>query len=87
MQASQDISFPAMRGKMAQYVNIVMKDPAVNTIVVFSGGNTTYNTGSMFIMLKPLSERKISADQVIGRLRGNWRWFRARPCSCSRPRI
>ena len=70
VQAAQDISFTAMKGKMSQFVNIVMKDPAVSTIVGFAGGNTTYNTGRMFIMLKPLSERKISADQVIGRLRG-----------------
>jgi multidrug efflux pump len=70
VQAAQDISFTAMKGKMSQFVDIVMKDPAVNTIVGFAGGNTTYNTGRMFIMLKPLSERKISADQVIGRLRG-----------------
>src|SRR6202158_1358194 len=69
VQAAQDISFTAMKGKMNQFVNIVMKDPAVNTIVGFAGGNTTYNTGRMFITLKPLSERKISADQVIGRLR------------------
>ena len=70
VQAAQDISFEAMRGKMVQYVDIVMKDPAVDTIVGFAGGNTTYNTGRMFITLKPLSVRKISADQVIGRLRG-----------------
>ena len=70
VQAAQDISFTAMKGKMTQFVNIVMKDPAVSTVVGFAGGNTTYNTGRMFIMLKPLSERKISADQVIGRLRG-----------------
>jgi multidrug efflux pump len=70
VQAAQDISFTAMKGKMNQFVNIVMKDPAVNTVVGFAGGNTTYNTGRMFITLKPLAERKISADQVIGRLRG-----------------
>jgi hydrophobe/amphiphile efflux-1 (HAE1) family protein len=69
VQAAQDISFTAMKGKMNQFVNIVMKDPAVATIVGFAGGNTTYNTGRMFITLKPLSERKISADQVIARLR------------------
>jgi multidrug efflux pump len=69
VQAAQDISFTAMKGKMNQFVNIVMKDPAVATIVGFAGGNTTYNTGRMFITLKPLSERKISADQLIGRLR------------------
>jgi multidrug efflux pump len=70
VQAAQDISFDAMSGKMRQFVDIVMKDPAVATIVGFAGGGNTYNTGRMFIMLKPLAERKISADQVIGRLRG-----------------
>src|ERR1017187_4120384 len=69
VQAAQDISFTAMKGKMNQFVNIVMKDPAVATIVGFAGGNTTYNTGRMFITLKPLAERKITADQVIGGLR------------------
>ncbi len=70
VQAAQDISFEAMSGKMRQFVDIVMKDPAVATIVGFAGGGSTYNTGRMFITLKPLAERKISADQVIGRLRG-----------------
>jgi multidrug efflux pump len=69
VQAAQDISFTAMSGKMQQFVDIVMKDPAVNTIVAFAGGNTTYNTGRMFVTLKPLKERKVTADQVIGRLR------------------
>jgi multidrug efflux pump len=69
VQAAQDISFESMKGKMSQFVNIVMQDPAVQTIVGFAGGNTTYNTGRMFITLKPLAERKISADQIIARLR------------------
>ncbi|HLX83603.1 MAG TPA: multidrug efflux RND transporter permease subunit [Terriglobales bacterium] len=69
VQAAQDISFAAMSEKMKQFVNIVMKDQAVNTIVGFAGGNTTYNTGRMFITLKPLAQRKMTADQVIGRLR------------------
>jgi len=69
VQASQDISFDAMKQKMIQFVRIVMQDPAVQTIVGFAGGNTSSNSGRMFITLKPLSERKISADQVIGRLR------------------
>ncbi|MGB9071281.1 MAG: multidrug efflux RND transporter permease subunit [Terriglobales bacterium] len=67
VQAAQDISFTAMSGKMQQFVDIVMKDPAVSTIVGFAGSG---NTGRMFITLKPLAERKITADQVIGRLRG-----------------
>jgi multidrug efflux pump len=69
VQAAQDISFSAMKGKMTQFVYIVIKDPAVATSVGFAGGNTTYNTGRMFITLKPLAERKITADQVIARLR------------------
>ncbi|PYX34631.1 MAG: multidrug transporter subunit MdtC [Acidobacteria bacterium] len=69
VQAAQDISFAAMKDKMTQFVNIVMKDPAVNTMVGFAGGNTSANTGRMFVTLKPLAERKVSADEVIGRLR------------------
>src|ERR1039458_1175188 len=83
VQAAQDISFQAMRGKMQRYVDIVMKDPAVNTIVGFAGGNTVSNQGRFFIMLKPLAERgkcsnlrfwqscpTVTADNVINRLRG-----------------
>jgi multidrug efflux pump len=70
VQADQDISFPAMRKKMEQFVSIVMRDPNVQTIVGFAGGNTARNQGRMFITLKPKgSERKVTADQVIGELR------------------
>ena len=69
VQAAQDISFAAMRAKMAQFVEIIMKDPAVNTVVAFAGGNSTTNSGRMFITLKPLEERKVTADQIINRLR------------------
>ncbi len=47
----------------------MLKDPAIDTIVGFAGGNTALNQGRMFIMLKPASERKVTADQVIARLR------------------
>jgi multidrug efflux pump len=70
VQASQDISFEAMSSKMRQFVNIVKQDPAIQSVMGFAGGNTTANTGRMFIMLKPLDERKVSADAVINRLRG-----------------
>ncbi len=69
VQAAQDISFDAMKQKMTQFVSLVMQDPAVETIVGFAGGNTSSNQGRMFITLKPIGERKVSADQVIGRLR------------------
>jgi multidrug efflux pump len=69
IQASQDISFPAMREKMNQYVRIVKEDPAVANVMGFAGGSGIANTGRMFIALKPLQQRKASADQIIGRLR------------------
>jgi multidrug efflux pump len=70
VQADQDVSFPAMREKMEQFVSIVMQDPNVQTIVGFAGGNTARNQGRMYITLKPKGkERKLTADQVIGELR------------------
>jgi multidrug efflux pump len=70
IQAEQDISFQAIREKMNSYVEIIMQDPAVDTVTGFVGGGGTANTGRMFIMLKPLEQRRIGADQVIARLRG-----------------
>src|SRR5205814_1084167 len=46
-----------------------MQNKAIQTIVGFAGGNTQYNTGRMFITLKPLNERKEAADRIIARLR------------------
>jgi multidrug efflux pump len=68
IQAEQDISFQAMDGKLASLVSIVQKDPAVENVVGFLGGGVT-NSGSMFITLKELSQRKLSVDSVIARLR------------------
>ncbi|MDE2310449.1 MAG: multidrug efflux RND transporter permease subunit [Betaproteobacteria bacterium] len=68
IQADQSISFQAMREKLANYVDIVHADPAVDNVVAFTGGGQR-NTGFMFVSLKPLAERKISADKVIARLR------------------
>jgi multidrug efflux pump len=66
--ASQDMSFQAMRQKLVQFVNIVKQDPAVANAAGFAGGGTA-NVAGMFIELKPLSERNVSADEVINRLR------------------
>jgi multidrug efflux pump len=68
IQADQSISFQLMQQKLAQFVNIIKKDPAVETVVGFTGGGQT-NSGFMFVSLLPLSERGISVDGVIGRLR------------------
>jgi multidrug efflux pump len=68
IQASQDISFQAMRQKLSEVVEIIKSDPAVENVTGFTGGGMT-NTGRMFIALKPLAERGLSSDEVIARLR------------------
>jgi multidrug efflux pump len=68
IQADQSISFQLMRQKLAQFISIVQKDDAVANVVGFTGGGQT-NGGFVFISLKPLAERSVSADQVIARLR------------------
>jgi multidrug efflux pump len=68
IQADQSISFQLMRQKLTQFVAIVKQDPAVGNVVAFTGGGAT-NSGFVFIELKDLSQRKISADAVIQRLR------------------
>ncbi|MFA7239755.1 MAG: multidrug efflux RND transporter permease subunit [Sulfuricellaceae bacterium] len=69
IQADQSISFQSMRGKLANFIEIVQNDPAVANVVGFTGGGQR-NGGYMFVTLKPLAERQVSADQVIARLRG-----------------
>ncbi|WP_313654032.1 multidrug efflux RND transporter permease subunit MdtC [Pantoea sp.] len=69
ISADQSISFQAMRSKLQDFMEIVGADPAVESVVGFTGGMQT-NSGSMFISLKPLSERKESAQAIIARLRG-----------------
>ena len=68
IQADQSISFQLMQQKLAQFVSILKEDPAVETAVGFTGGGQT-NSGFMFVSLRPLSERHLSVDGVIARLR------------------
>src|SRR6202000_361508 len=68
IQADQSISFQLMQQKLAQFVTIIKQDPAVETAVGFTGGGQT-NSGFVFVSLRPLGQRHISADGVIARLR------------------
>jgi multidrug efflux pump len=68
VRADQGISFQAMRGKLSTFVDIVRADPAVENVTGFTGGGQR-NRGFMFIQLKPLEVRKVSAEQVVTRLR------------------
>jgi multidrug efflux pump len=80
---AQDISFQSMSDKIRRYAGIVLKDPAVDTMVGFTGGGSALNQGRFFMALKPLEKRGpcqkqhfwefckyVSADDVINRLRG-----------------
>jgi multidrug efflux pump len=71
IMADEAISFQAMEQKMRALVKIVQSDPGVDTVVAFTGGGggTSTNTGRCFISLKPLTQRKATADQIINRLR------------------
>ncbi|WP_036260081.1 efflux RND transporter permease subunit [Methylocapsa aurea] len=68
IQADQSSSFQAMRQKLGELQSIVQSDPAVDSVVGFTGGGET-NSGSIYVSLKPKAERSESADEVIGRLR------------------
>jgi multidrug efflux pump len=69
IQADQSISFQLMRQKLVSFVTIIKNDPAVANIVGFTGGGQT-NGGFVYVALKPLDQRDLSVDRVIGRLRG-----------------
>ncbi|HMN78237.1 MAG TPA: multidrug efflux RND transporter permease subunit [Burkholderiaceae bacterium] len=68
IQADQASSFQAMQKKMAQFVAIVRADPAVVNVTAFTGGGQR-NGGFMFVTLRPLAERRISAEGVVARIR------------------
>ncbi len=71
IMGAQDSSFQAMQQRVLRLCDIVKKDPGVASVAAFTGGGggTTVNTGRVFISLKPLAARKVTADQIINRLR------------------
>jgi multidrug efflux pump len=71
IQADQDTSFEQMDQTLKQFVAIVKTDPAVDTVIGFTGGGGggATNSARMFISLKPLNERKTDATDIIARLR------------------
>ncbi|MBB3224717.1 efflux RND transporter permease subunit [Pseudoduganella umbonata] len=68
IRADQSISFQAMQQKLRQLVEIIRKDPAVDTVVGFTGGSRA-GGGFMFVNLKPAGERDVAGQAVIDRLR------------------
>jgi multidrug efflux pump len=68
MRADQSISFQAMQGKLRQLVEIIRRDPAVASVVGFTGGSRA-GGGFLFASLKPVNQRQDAGQAVIARLR------------------
>ncbi len=69
--ASQSISFPAMAERQQKLAEVILKDPAVESLSSFigvDGTNTTLNSGRMLINLKPKDQRDADATEIIQRL-------------------
>jgi multidrug efflux pump len=69
LQGPQDASFPVMDASVRALVKVVKADPAVANVICYTGGNGASNGGFMYVSLKPLNIRKVSAMEVINRLR------------------
>jgi multidrug efflux pump len=69
VRGPQDSSFPAMNDSIQQIGGVIRNDPAVANVIAFTGGGGATNNGNLYIALKPLAERKVSAAQIIDRLR------------------
>jgi multidrug efflux pump len=69
IQAEQDISFQAMKEKLAAVVDIIKDDPEVEYVSGYTGTGSGTNRAGVFIALKPFEERKVSVQDVIARLR------------------
>src|SRR5208283_4367548 len=69
VQGPQDSSFLAMDNALQQIVGVIKNDPAVENMIAFTGGGGATNSGFIYIALKPLAARKVSAAQIINRLR------------------
>ncbi len=69
IQGAQDSSFTAMNTLTQRFVKIIKTDPAVENVFAFTGGQGSTNSGFVYLGLKPLDQRKISALGVINRLR------------------
>ena len=69
IQGSQDISFQAMQVATKRIVDVVRTDPAIQNVMAFTGGNGASNSGFIYLGLKPLEQRKVTANQVIDGLR------------------
>jgi len=89
-EGPQDVSFISMAQRQQALADIILKDPAVESLSSFigvDGTNTTLNSGRIQINLKPLAQRKINASDVIRRLQPELAESTASRSFCNRFRI
>jgi multidrug efflux pump len=65
----QDASFSVMDNSIQELEKVIKADPAVDNVIAHTGGGGASNSGSIYIALKPLDERKVGAPEIINRLR------------------
>ncbi len=71
-QTSPDISFQAMVERQKQVVDVILSDPAVQSVgsqVGVTSGFGSANRGQLTVALKPFAERGVTSEEVIARLR------------------
>jgi multidrug efflux pump len=71
VRGDDGLSFSVMQPKMETFRRAILADPAVESVAGFIGGNGGTNNAFMIVRLKPIQERKISATEVVDRLRKN----------------
>ncbi|MFZ6044899.1 multidrug efflux RND transporter permease subunit [Pseudomonas sp. CR3202] len=71
IRGDDGLSFSVMQPKMETFRRAVLKDPAVESVAGFIGGSGGINNAFMIVRLKPIKERRVSAQKVIERLRAN----------------
>jgi multidrug efflux pump len=69
VQGPQDSSYSAILKSLQAIGNVIKNDPGVANVIEFTGGGGATNTGFIYISLKPLEERKVSAMDIINRIR------------------
>ncbi|SEM45531.1 multidrug efflux pump [Pseudomonas sp. ok272] len=69
IRGDDGLSFSVMQPKMETFRRAVLKDPAVESVAGFIGGSNGTNNAFMLVRLKPIKERKLSAQKVIERIR------------------
>ena len=67
--ADQDTSFQAMNRRLKRLIKTVLGDSNVDNVLAFTGTNGATNTATMYVALKPRSQRKLTAQQIIGEIR------------------